>query len=131
MLYLSENETPREAFFYAVYGMELRNSPVARIIFFPFILLFALLRILANATCRNPAWPEEIERISKIAPDDPYSQPSGNTPVGWAETVLAKQRGEFPSDPKHKYSHWKGNPDTQVNLQQWLMDKPPKHLIQS
>jgi hypothetical protein len=97
----------------------------------PFILVFTVMRIVANATCRDPVWPEAIEEISQIAPDDAYAEPRPGTPVGWAETVLAQQRGEYPDDPKGKVSNWHGEPDGVANTRLWLKDQPPKGLAEA
>lgn len=128
MLFHTEHETPRESFLFALYGLGMRASPFWRIITMPLVLVFAAGRIVANASCRDPEWPESIEKVSEISPDDPYAEPRAGTPVGWAETVLAQQRGEYPNDPQGKVDHWRGEQDGVVNARLWLTDRPPKNL---
>jgi hypothetical protein len=128
MLFHTENETPRESFLFALYGVGLQAPVIWRIIMMPFILVFTVMRIVANATCRDPVWPEAIDLISRVAPDDLYAEPRTGTPVGWAETVLAKRRGTYPKDPKSKVESWQGEPDGEANARLWLTDTPPRHL---
>jgi hypothetical protein len=120
MLFHTENETPRESFLFSLYGVGMRAPVLWRMIMMPFILVFTAMRILANATCRAPIWPASIEKISKIAPNDPYAEPRAGTPIGWAETVLAQQRGEYPNDPKARTEGWSGEPDGRLHAAAWL-----------
>ena len=120
MLFHTQNETPRESFLFSLYGVGMRAPVLWRVIMMPLILLFTAMRILANATCRAPIWPESIEKISAIAPADLYAEPHSGTPVGWAETVLAQQRGDYPSDPKGSVEAWSGEPDGQLHAAAWL-----------
>ena len=120
MLFNTENETPRESFLYALYGTAPNVPALFRVVIMPFILVFALMRILANLTCRNPIWPDAIEKISQAAPDDAYAEPRSGTPVGWAETVLAQRRGEYPDDPYAKVVNWTGEASGKANAIQWL-----------
>lgn len=120
MLFHTQNETPRESFLYSLYGIGLNAPVIVRLIMAPFIAVFTVMRIVANATCRNPIWPEAIEKISRIAPDDNYAEPRSSTPVGWAETVLAQQRGEYPDDPYAKVPDWKGESSGKANAALWL-----------
>ena len=120
MLFHTENETPRESFLYALYGTAPNVPALFRIVIMPFILVFALMRIVANATCRNPVWPDAIEQISQISPADAYAEPRSGTPVGWAETVLAQRRGEYPDDPCAKVANWAGETSGKANALQWL-----------
>lgn len=128
MLYLAENETPLEAFLYSLYSFGLQASAPIRLLSMPFVLTFSALRILANLTCRNPIWPEAIARISQIDADDPYDQPRGKTPVGWAQTTLASLRGEYPENPFGPTPGWSGEPDPKKNRERWLQDDPQKPL---
>lgn len=123
MLFHTENETPRESFLFSLYGVGMRAPVAWRIVMMPFVLVFTAMRILANATCRDPVWPESIEAISRIAPDDPYAEPRANTPVGWAETILAQRRGEYPEDPNARVDNWSGEPDGRAHAAAWL-DNP-------
>lgn len=122
MLFHTENETPRESFLFSLYGVGMRAPVLWRMIMMPFIAVFTVMRILANATCRTPVWPESIEKISKIDPNDPYAEPRSGTPVGWGETVLAQQRGEYPNDPKARTEGWSGEPDGRLHAAAWLKD---------
>ncbi len=128
MLFHTQNETPRESFLFSLYGVGMRAPVLWRVIMMPLILLFTAMRILANATCRAPIWPESIEKTSAIAPADPYAEPRSGTPVGWAETVLAQQRGDYPTDPKGSVEGWSGEPDGRLHAAAWLnnphVDKP-------
>lgn len=128
MLFHTENETPRESFLFSLYGVGFDAPAFFRVIMMPFILVFTAMRIVANTTCRDPVWPEAIEKISQIAPNDAYAEPRPGTPVGWAETVLAKQRGDYPNAPKSKVENWHGEQDGEANARLWLKDQPPKGL---
>lgn len=123
MLFHTENETPRESFLFSLYGVGMDAPAIWRIVMMPLILLFTLMRILANATSRNPVWPESIQRTSQIAADDPYAQPRAGTPVGWGETVLARRRGDYPINPKARVEDWKGEDDATRHAALWL-DNP-------
>jgi hypothetical protein len=123
MLFHTENETPRESFLFSLYGVGMDAPAIWRIVMMPLILLFTLMRILANATSRNPVWPESIQRISQVAADDPYAQPRAGTPVGWGETVLARRRGDYPINPKARVEDWKGEDDATRHAALWL-DNP-------
>ncbi len=123
MLFHTENETPRESFLFSLYGVGMDAPVVWRIVTMPFILIFTVMRIFANATSRNPIWPESIERISQIASDDPYAQPRADTPVGWSETVFARRRGDYPINPKAHVEGWTGDGDATRYATSWL-DNP-------
>lgn len=120
MLFHTENETPRESFLYAMYGTAPNVPALFRVVIMPFILVFAVMRIIANLTCRNPIWPDAIEKISQVSPDDVYAEPRPGTPVGWAETVLAQRRGEYPDDPYARVTNWTGEASAKANAIQWL-----------
>nr|WP_057924973.1 DUF6708 domain-containing protein [Burkholderia ambifaria] len=123
MLFHTQRETPRESFLFSLYGFGMRASLFIRLLMMPAILIFTVMRIMANATCRDPVWPAAIEQISTIASDDLYAEPRTGTPVGWGDTVLAQQRGEYPNDPKARSEDWIGETDGQMHAAAWL-DKP-------
>ncbi len=120
LLFNAENETPRESFLYALYGTVPNVAAIIRLIVLPVIALFGAMRIIANVTCRNPIWPDAIEKISVISADDAYAEPRASTPVGWAETVLAQRRGDYPDDPYAKVPNWNGEASAKANAIQWL-----------
>jgi hypothetical protein len=123
MLFHTEHETPRESFLFSLYSFGMSAPVFMRLLSMPAVLVFTAMRMLANATCRAPVWPQAIENISHVAPDDPYAEPRTGTPVGWAETVLAQQRGEYPEDPNARVEDWTGEPDGHLHAAAWL-DKP-------
>ncbi|PMS35373.1 hypothetical protein B0G57_10593 [Trinickia symbiotica] len=131
MLFHTEKETPRESFLFSLYGVGLRAPVLYRIIMMPFILVFTVMRIIANATCRDPIWPDAIEGISTVAPGDPYAEPREGTPVGWEQTVLAQRRGEYPDDPKGKVDNWQGEPNGAANADLWLQARPPRSFAEA
>ncbi len=130
MLFHTQQETPRESFLFSMYSFGMRAPVVARLLMMPLILVFTVMRILANMTCRDPIWPEAIERISAVASDDPYAEPRPGTPVGWGDTVLAQQRGEYPNDPKARVESWSGEPDGRKYALAWL-ENPHSKLAHS
>ncbi|WP_249189900.1 DUF6708 domain-containing protein [Burkholderia ambifaria] len=123
MLFHTQRETPRESFLFSLYSFGMRAPVLIRLLMMPLILVFTVMRIIANSTCRDPVWPAAIEKISVIAPDDPYAEPRSGTPVGWADTILAQQRGEYPNDPKARVEGWAGETDGRTHASSWL-DKP-------
>ena len=120
MLFHTQRETPRESFLFSMYSFGMRAPIFIRLLMMPLILVFTVLRMLANATCRYPIWPDAVEKISKIAEGDPYLEPRAGTPVGWGETVLAQGRGEYPNDPKAKVDGWTGKADGRLHAAAWL-----------
>jgi hypothetical protein len=126
MLFHTEDETPRESFLFSLYGLGLRAPVIWRIVTMPIVLVFTVLRILANATCRDPVWPEAIQRNCTVSPDDPYAEPRPGTPVGWGDTVLAQQRGEYPNDPKARMKGWFGEQDGERHAATWLKEPQVK-----
>jgi len=56
----------------------------------------------------------------KTAYDVDKSEPGPGTPVGWGDTVLAQQRGEYPNDPKARINDWTGDPDGRMHAAAWL-----------
>ncbi len=120
MLFLTRNETPRESFLFSLYDFGM-NAPLSmRLLAMPAVLIFTLMRMLANVTCRNPVWPEAVEKMSRVATNDPYLEPRAGTPVGWAETVMAQKRGEYPDDEHARVEGWTGEPDGEVHAAAWL-----------
>jgi hypothetical protein len=122
MMFHTENETPRESFLFSLYGFGLNAPAIWRIIVMPLVLVFSATRVLANATCRAPVWPNEIAQISNVGSDDPYAEPRPGTPKGWAETVEAQQRGSWPNGTKSTAEGWTGEPDGKVHARAWLKD---------
>ncbi|BEV16757.1 hypothetical protein HBDW_35450 [Herbaspirillum sp. DW155] len=126
-LFFSENESMRESFLFCLYGFGMQASIAYRISMMPFILIMTGYRLFALWTCRNPVWPQEVEDVSVIDPNDPYDEPQMHTPIGWGETVLAKQRGDYPEDPKMEIMDWRGERDPAVNALLWAQDIPPTY----
>ncbi len=122
MLFHTQNETPREAFLFSLYSFGMRAPVFVRLLMMPMILVFTAMRMLANATCRDPVWPKSIEAISVVASNDPYAEPRAGTPVGWGDTVLAQQRGEYPNDPKAQVENWTSRADGMAYAETWLDD---------
>ncbi|WP_186211000.1 DUF6708 domain-containing protein [Burkholderia gladioli] len=120
MLFHTQQETLREAFLFSLYSFGLRAPVVVRLLMMPLILVFTVMRVFANATCRAPIWPETIERISNISADDPHAEPRPGTPVGWGDTILAQQRGEYPDNPQAQVKNWNGEMDEQKNATAWI-----------
>ncbi|MBU6488407.1 MAG: hypothetical protein KGQ57_11330 [Burkholderiales bacterium] len=123
MLFHTQHETLRESFLFSMYSFGMRAPVFVRLLMMPLILSFTAMRMLANATCRDPVWPQSVEAISEISDDDPYAEPRSSTPVGWGETVLAQQRGDYPNDPKAKVDGWAGPSDSGQHASAWL-DNP-------
>lgn len=126
MLFHTQRETPRESFLFSLYSFGMSAPVFMRLLAMPAVLVFTVMRILANATCRGPVWPEAVEKVSRITPDDPYAEPGAGTPVGWGDTVLAQQRGEYPNDPNARVEGWTGEPDGRLYAAAWL-DHPTTH----
>ncbi|WP_186114068.1 DUF6708 domain-containing protein [Burkholderia gladioli] len=120
MLFHTEDETPRESFLFSLYGFGMQAPVLWRIIMMPLTLAFTAMRILANSTSRDPIWPSEIAKVSDVDPNDPYAQPRSGTPVGWGDTVLAQQRGDYPNEAKTKTEGWAGEPDGKRFAMAWL-----------
>ena len=123
-LFFSEHEDMRESFLFCMYEMGFRASSLFRIIMMPFILLSTSHRLMAQWTCRDPVWPKAVEAVSAIAPDDVYNEPHGDTPVGWADTAMARERNDWPFDPKREMGNWDGEQDAAKNALLWAADMP-------
>ena len=65
-------------------------------------------------------WPRRGLQLCKAVVN--YMNERANTPVGWAETVLAKRQGTYPSDPRSKVEGWQGESDGEANAWRWLED---------
>ncbi len=124
MLFHTQHETPRESFLFSLYNFGMNSPLFMRLIAMPAVLTFTVMRMMANATCRAPVWPDAIARISVVSPDDPYAEPRANTPVGWAATVLAQQRGDYPDDDHARVANWANEPDGLKYAAAWLKDPP-------
>jgi hypothetical protein len=120
MLFHTQHETPRESFLFSLYSFGMSAPVFMRLLAMPAVLVFTLMRMLANATCRDPIWPEAIVNISSIQSHDPYAEPRAGTPVGWAQTILAQQRGEYPEDSNARVEGWTGEPDGRQHAAAWL-----------
>jgi len=124
-LFFSENESTLESFLFCLYDFGTRASAAYRISMMPLILLMTSHRLMALWSCRNPVWPDLIARVSVVPAGDPYDEPGPGTPVGWAETVHALDRSEYPDDPKCEMAKWRGEKDPAVNALLWAEDTPP------
>ncbi|EIJ45792.1 hypothetical protein GWL_28200 [Herbaspirillum sp. GW103] len=125
LLFFKEKENILESFLFCLYGFGMRASAAYRISMMPFVLLMTSHRLMALWTCRDPIWPDAVAKVSVIEPDDPFDQPSGNTPVGWAETVHAIDRGEYPDGDKREMKNWSGEKNPALNALLWAKDIPP------
>lgn len=56
MLFHTQRETPRESFLFSLYGFGMRAPVFVRLLMMPLTLVFTVMRIVANATCRDPVW---------------------------------------------------------------------------
>ncbi|WP_322084504.1 DUF6708 domain-containing protein [Burkholderia sp. BCC1972] len=128
MLFHTQRETLRESFLFSLYGFGMHAPVSIRLLMMPLILIFTVMRYVANATCRDPVWPDSVEQISAVASDDSYAEPRAGTPVGWSETVLAQQRGEYPNGPKAGAHGWTGESDGGRHAAAWL-DGPPSGAL--
>lgn len=126
MLFHTRRETPRESFLFSLYGFGMNVSLFMRLLAMPAILTFTVMRMMANVTCRAPIWPDAIKNLSAVAQDDPYAEPRAGTPVGWGDTVLAQQRGEYLNDAHALVSDWAGEPDGRKHAAAWL-ENPVAH----
>jgi len=125
LLFFKESESMLESFLFCMYEFGMRATAAYRISMMPFILLMTSHRLMALWTCRDPVWPEAVVNASVIDPDDPFDEPRGNTPVGWAETAHALDRHEYPDGAKCAMKDWRGEKDPTVNALLWAEDIPP------
>jgi hypothetical protein len=128
MLFLPTRETTSDTFFFAMYTFGMIASGTARVITMPFTLVFMALRALSLATCRHPIWPDSLTEANRVDPCDAFAQPSKDTPVGWAQTIRAQLRGEYPESPRGTVPGWSGLKDGVANAELWVKDKPPGSL---
>lgn len=121
-LFFSERESMRES--YALCRQRNEFAPISlwTIIFLPFVLIDVVPRLLALWTCRAPVWPDWVEALSRIEPSDTHEQPRGETPVGWADTAMARTQGRWPFDPMRPTSNWNGEQDAERNALPWTAD---------
>ncbi|AKN67137.1 hypothetical protein G5B88_19285 [Herbaspirillum seropedicae] len=125
LLFFKEKENMLESFLFCMYDLGMRASAAYRISMMPFILLLTSHRLMALWTCCDPVWPEYVKKVSVIAPDDPYDEPRGKTPVGWAETTHALNRREYPDGDKKAMENWRGEKDPVANALLWAAEIPP------
>ncbi|BEV16759.1 hypothetical protein HBDW_35470 [Herbaspirillum sp. DW155] len=125
LLFFKEKEDILESFLFCMYDFGMRASPAYRTMMMPAILLMTTHRLMALWTCRDPIWPDSINKVSVIEPDDPFDQPSGRTPVGWAETTHAIDRNEYPDGDRREMPNWYGKKDPAANARLWAQDTPP------
>lgn len=124
MLYLSEKEDVRESFLHCMYEIDHSAGIVFRILFMPAILGLTCLRVLSLSTCRAPIWPDDVDRLCALDASDVHAQPSGKTPIGWAATVLAKHRNEYPHFPRKEVIGWSGQSESK-NAELWAEEVSP------
>ena len=127
LLFFKESESMLESFLFCMYEFGMRATAAYRISMMPFILLMTSHRLMALWTCRDPVWPEAVINSSVIDPEDPFDEPRGNTPVGWAETAHALDRHEYPEGAKCEMKDWCGEKDPAMNALLWAEDTPPMH----
>jgi hypothetical protein len=124
MVYLAEKENIRESFLHCVYEFDHSAGIASRIIFLPIFLILTIFRVLSLATCRAPIWPAALDHLFLSNTSDVFVQPSGNTPIGWAETVLSKHRNEYPHFPRKEIKEWSGPAEVE-NAKLWAADSSP------
>jgi hypothetical protein len=91
----------------------------------PFFLWLTVLRVSSLATCRPPLWPPAIKDICHVASDDPYQQPIGDMPIGWAATAQAHKTQTYPADPRSKTPDWQGEADSFKIAALWRAEVAP------
>ncbi len=124
-LFMSETETVSESFLFCLYAMCGDGGIVERVMFMPLILLLAAVRSLSMWTCRDPVWPKTVDAVSVIAPGDQFDQPRGDTPVGWGQTAVARERGAWPREDSRSEARWHGEQDVMQNGLQWAAASAP------
>ena len=67
--------------------------------------------------------------VFRVAGDAPHAEPRAGTPVGWAETVMAQKRGEYPDDEHARVEGWLGEADGEAHAAAWL-DNPTIYAAQ-
>jgi hypothetical protein len=127
MLFLSEREDIRESFLHCVYEMGHTTNIMFRILLMPVFLGLTFFRVLSLATCREPIWPAEVDRVCSSHDSDIHAQPAGNTPIGWAATVHAQSRNEYPHFPRVELIGWSGQSESK-NAELWAEDESPLNI---
>ena len=125
LLFLTEREGLFESFLYCMYEVGFGVSAKLRIALLPYFAWLTIHRVLALWTCRAPIWPPHVAKVSHIDKDDPYQQPVGDTPVGWAKTSQALKANSYPSDPRRKMPDWRGEEDGFKNAKRWQAEIAP------
>jgi hypothetical protein len=125
LLFLAEPENLFESFLYCMYEVGFGLSASLRIAFMPFFIWLTFLRVSSLATCRAPIWPPAIKALCEVPADDPYQQPVGDMPVGWAATSQAHKTQTYPSDPRSKTPNWRGEEDSFKNAELWRAEVAP------
>lgn len=59
------------------------TSTVLRTVMIPFFAFFLIGRMVANATCKVPLWPADVETTCRIDPHDPYARDSSSNREGY------------------------------------------------
>lgn len=126
LLFFKEKENMLESFLFCMYDLGMRASAAYRISIMPLILVMTSHRLMALWTCRDPIWPDAVNKVSVIEPNDPFNEPSGRTPIGWAETTHALDRHEYLEGDKKEMENWSGEKDPTANALLWAKDVPPK-----
>ena len=124
-LYFSESEDVRESFLFCTYDIGFAGVTLSYILFLPVLLGLAIIRRVALMTSRDHIWPKSVESVSEIDVGDPYNQPRGETPVGWAATGMARIHNRWPLDPKSKTVNWLGERDPAKNGKLWIREMSP------
>lgn len=109
-LFLSERENLREGFAMSRGHRKQMAITFITILGLPFLLTDLVPRRLALWACRNPVWPMAVEAVSDVGAADPFDLPRGDTPVGWADTAIARAKRKWPTVPTRKVAHWMGEP---------------------
>lgn len=123
-LFFRKYEDFHESFYFCMYQFGFNESPFFRMMMLPAVLIMMSFRMLALSTCREHVWPESVLKVSPVEMNDPYEQPSGDTPTGWPDTIAAKLYDGYPNDPKRKMDDWHGEPDGAINAALWARDIP-------
>ena len=76
-----KKETPYQAWIELLSTMG--TSTVLRIVMMPFLVAFFIGRMFANATCKVPLWPADVEAACLIDANDPYVRDSSSNPEGY------------------------------------------------
>ena len=58
-------------------------TTILQVLIAPILFLFWLGRLFANATCKVPLWPADVEAACLIDANDPYVRDSRNNPEGY------------------------------------------------